>query len=527
MDFDAVIVGGGIAGLTSAAYLTRAGYNTLLCEKSEKCGGLVSSFERDGFVYDGGIRAMENSGALFPMLRQLGLQIEFVKNHISMGIEDQVIQITSNENIDDYQNLLIDLYPQSEIEIREIIAQIRKIMGYMEVQYSIDNPAFLDLKADREYFLKKIFPWIFKYALTVPRINPLNQPVVDFLKRYTQNQALLDIIAQHFFHQTPAFFALSYIKLYLDYYYPLGGTGKVVDALFALIDRQGGTIRTNTTITQLDPERKFVVDSEGNRFGFRKLIWAADQKTLYRQVDLDQLADQKVKQAVVARREQIEDKTGNDSIFSLYLGTDLDKTYFSEIASEHFFYTPSRAGESSAGPLPIGKGRPAVEAWLRDFFATTTYEIGIPVLRDSSLAPEGKTGLIVSVLFNYQLAKQAQTEGWYTEFKELCEDLVIETLDATIYPGIKAKTLHHFSATPLTIEARTGNTHGAITGWAFSNDPMPAESRLPRLLNALRTPLPNVFQAGQWTYSPSGLPISLITGKMAADQVIKALGKAR
>ena len=42
-------------------------------------------------------------------------------------------------------------------------------------------------------------------------------------------------------------------------------------------------------------------------------------------------------------------------------------------------------------------------------------------------------------------------------------------------------------------------------------------------MNAIKTPIPGVYQAGQWTYSPSGLPISLLTGKIAADRVIKDL----
>ena len=75
MTFDAIIVGAGMAGLTAAAFLARAGKSVLLCEKENNCGGLVNSFERDGFIYDGGIRAMENSGVLFPMLRSLGLEI--------------------------------------------------------------------------------------------------------------------------------------------------------------------------------------------------------------------------------------------------------------------------------------------------------------------------------------------------------------------------------------------------------------------------------------------------------------------
>ena len=527
MEYDAVIVGGGIAGLTAAAYLTKSGISTLLCEQAEYCGGLVNSFERDGFTYDGGIRGMENSGALFPMLKQLGLHIEFVKNNISLGIEDRVIRITSEENLLDYQELLVDLYPESKSEILAIVDQIKQIMYYMEVQYGIDNPMFLDLKTDREYMLKEILPWVFKYALTVRKISALDQPVVPFLKKFTQNQRLVDIIAQHFFHDTPTFFALSYIHLYLDYYYPLGGTGTVVNELIRLIERHDGIIRTKTRITQVDPERRFVVDSEGNRFGYRRLIWAADQKTLYRQINTEKIESQKIKTAVEHRRQQIEDKIGNDSIFSLFVGADLPPSYFSDIASEHFFYTPSREGETAAGPLPLGKDRPAVEAWLKAFFARTTFEVGIPALRDPSLAPPGKTGLIISVLFDYRLAKQIEDQGWYQEFKTLCEELMIDTLDGSIYPGIKNAVLHRFSATPLTFESLTGNTHGAITGWAFSNNPLPAESRLPRILNAIRTPIPGILQAGQWTYSPSGLPISLITGKMAADRVIKSLSKSR
>ena len=36
-----------------------------------------------------------------------------------------------------------------------------------------------------------------------------------------------------------------------------------------------------------------------------------------------------------------------------------------------------------------------------------------------SLAPEGKTGLIISVLFDYSLTKHIQAMGWYDEFRKL------------------------------------------------------------------------------------------------------------
>jgi uncharacterized protein with NAD-binding domain and iron-sulfur cluster len=45
--------------------------------------------------------------------------------------------------------------------------------------------------------------------------------------------------------------------------------------------------------------------------------------------------------------------------------------------------------------------------------------------------------------------------------------------------------------------------------------------------SSVKTHIPDVLQAGQWTYSPSGVPISILTGKLAADSVIKNVKNAR
>ncbi len=527
MNVDVIIVGGGMAGLTSAAFLSKAGLSVLLCEKQPSCGGLVNTFERDGFFFDGGARAIENSGVLFPMLKKLGLDLQFVHNKISLGVEDRVIRINSQADLYVYQSLLNDLYPLNQPEIDRIIRQMKKIMHYMDVQYGIDNPVFLDLKEDRDYFMKAIPPWALKYALTVPKISRLQVPVVAFLKRYTQNRSLLDIISQHFFQETPAFFALSYLKLYLDYYYPLGGTGALVEKLVAFIKSHGGTIITNAQVTLVDPQKRLVITSDGASHAYQRLIWAADQKALYRSVELEKITEPQVRAAVEARRALIADKFGNDSVFTLYLAVDLDPSHFSAIASEHFFYTPSRLGQSAAGPIPRDGDRLTIGKWLEQYLALTTYEIAVPVLRDPSLAPAGKTGLIISVLFDYRLTRHIQEMGWYEQFKSFCERLMIKTLDESIYPGIAGAILQQFSSTPLTMQKYAGTTDGAIVGWAFTNSSMPAENRLPRIMNSVKTPLPGIFQAGQWTYSPAGLPIAFITGKLAADRVIRETGKRR
>ncbi len=124
---------------------------------------------------------------------------------------------------------------------------------------------------------------------------------------------------------------------------------------------------------------------------------------------------------------------------------------------------------------------------------------------------------------DYALVRRFRDLESYDEFRNFCAERIVEILDKAIFPGLKASVLDSFTSTPLTIEAVTGNTDGAITGWAFTNGGMPAVSKLPMVARSVLTPIPGVYQAGQWSFSPSGLPISILTGKLAADKILRDL----
>lgn len=532
--YDAIVVGGGIAGLTAAAYIARAGQSVVLFERQYKVGGLVQTFQRDGIYFDGGLRSIENSGIVFPMLKQLGIELEFTKSTTSIGIENSVMRVNGKKSVDDYEQFLIEQYPDNERDVKAIIVEIKKIMDYMDILYGIDNPAFLDLKKDKEYLLKVILPWMFKFIFTIGKLKKLDEAVEEYLKRFTKNQSLIDIIAQHFFQATPTSFALSYFSLYLDYHYPKGGTASLIEKIEKYILDNGGIIKTSTTITNVHPEEKYVIDNEGNKTEYTNLIWAGDTKYLYNNITVEKLNNQKLVNKILEKRAQLKDLKGGDSVYTVYLSVNESKEYFEKICTGHFFYTPDKRGLGMVSKTELNEFlntkfidnqdielKEKLKKYLEAYFRMNTFEIAVPVLRDAALAPEGKAGVVISLLYDYTLAKKIEDYSWSAEIKLFLEQLTIDIMNETIFPGIKNKVFGCFSSSPVTIEKLTGNTQGGITGWAFTNPIMPAVSSMLGIAKSVLTPLPNIYQAGQWTYSPAGLPISILTGKLASDKVLQ------
>lgn len=544
MTVDVLVVGGGMAGLSAAAFCGQAGKSVRLCEMGNTLGGLVGSFTRNGFVFDAGIRAIEDSGIMLPMLKSLGIEIPFVKSPVSLGIADRMVPVETAQDLVAYGDMLKGLYPDNHADVDAILDDIRLVMRHMEVLYGIENPIFKDLLHDQEYVMKVLMPWMGRFLFTIGKINRMQEPAEDHLRRFTPNQSLIDIISQHYFRKTPAFFAMSYFSLYLDYRYPKGGTGTLPAALSAYCTEKGVHISTGTTIVQLQPEQHLAVTQSGERIAYRTLIWAADQKALYRTVQLDAIRNGTLRESVMGRQAMLEPLKGNDSLFSLYLAVDRDPNAFKAISNGHLFYTPSPEGlgglfhadldalleeekQVRAGTLPSTTYHDHIGQWLDRYLTGTTYEISIPVLRDPALAPEGKTGLIVSTLMDHTLFRIIRDMGWYEEMKARCETRMLQSLSESIYPGLDQVVLEAFSYSPLSLERQTGNTGGAITGWAFTNPVIPAVATMQKVATSVNTPLPDVYQAGQWAYSPAGLPISVLTGKLAAEKVKKRLKKGK
>ena len=290
------------------------------------------------------------------MLKELGIELDVVKSPVSVGVENEILNIEDINSLTEYRNLLKRIYPESEAEIDHVIRIIRKVMKHMDVLYGIENPNFKDLRRDRTYLFKELLPWLPKFLFTIGKINRMNMPVEPYLEKIIKNPSLRDIISQHFFKNTPAFFALSYFSLYLDYFYPRGGVGKLAAAVEKRFLEWGGEIKRETIIERVLAFENRVTDQNNVGYTYENLVWAADLKTFYRITDTEGLSA-KIRTKFEKVKSRLLEKRGGDSVFTLFVEVDEPIESFKKIANGHFFYSPSKTGI----------GRDALERAQQDF----------------------------------------------------------------------------------------------------------------------------------------------------------------
>ena len=74
--YDAIIIGGGLGGLVTAAMLSKEGLHVCVLEQHKVIGGCLQSFEREGYVLDTGmhyIGSMSKGQVLYQYFKYLGI----------------------------------------------------------------------------------------------------------------------------------------------------------------------------------------------------------------------------------------------------------------------------------------------------------------------------------------------------------------------------------------------------------------------------------------------------------------------
>lgn len=500
---EAVVIGGGLAGLTAASYIAKSGIKTVLVESSEQVGGYMGSFEREGVVFDYGIRAIENSGIVKPLLEDLGIakEVPFLPNTVGQNVVDSLYTISNIDESMAYIDGLATLFPHQKDELEIIKELIRKSIKDTSSLYGSENPLF-SKGLSRAY---KSLSFIIKnYKLMKELSNPdsdLRVPMEEFFKRYLSDEKLIAVLTGEFFENSPSYFVLSYHRLFFEYMYPKGGMKAIPSALSKVIKKYKGDIYTKTKVERITGDGPFKIILEDKSIIKAKRIVIASDPTHF---------------SAITGVKKGSFRPG-ESVFTLFVTL---KAPVREIAPHnigHLFHM----NDINHTPLD------AKNASLKDFANFSNIEISIPSVRDPSLSPKDKTGIIMSA----PMFAKTDTYDWLNSTGEEYEKMKKEVIEgflmsvSTLIPQLKDKKniLYLSSVTPKDYQEMTQNSGGSITGWGYTNEKSPSETSFFNIGQSIKTKVDGIYRCGQWTFSPTGAPVSIMTGRLAADALIASL----
>lgn len=508
--FDVIIIGAGLAGLTAGAYLTRAGARVLVCEQAPQVGGLFNSFWQQGYLFDGGIKAIENSGIMLAMLRELGLldQIDLVPSPIAIIADGVLRPVRAWEDVEAYFRWLIAAWPGQEAGLRRILRDVQTVFDLLGGLLSFPIPSLVGpdaVKAARHEWLRTHG----RGLLGLPRVASLLGPELRaYLSARLDDPSLVNFMAGLFPEGTTAFFGLAYWLIFLDYYYPRQGVRAMPDALAGYTEAGGGEIRLRAKVEQvlLHAGRAAGVRlASGEEIAAGCVIAAGDlRQTLLELLPAGSLPAE-MERAVRAARY-------SHTAVNVYLGLDLPPEALPFEHYGHVYYLPDLQGISAEDR----RSRP-------DYFLHVPQELSIPCLHAPHLAPPGKTGLIVSCMTNWHYGGGwGQPGAAYEALKERAtRDLLVSL--GRVVPGLEDHIELVSTGTPRTIVAQTLNTEGAIMGWAWEKGAGLQRGSFLQMRGSVHTPVPGLLVAGHWAWSPGGSPIAALTARLAANEALKAV----
>jgi len=510
-DYDAVVIGSGIGGLTTAAFLARKGHNVLLCEQHNRPGGYFTSFPHKGYIFDGGIQACENLGALIPMLEELGIldRITLKKSPVGMALPDALVRIDTISDIDKLYEVLAKNFPDQAEGLDQVRRDTQKIAHTLDAFVQLPNPLF------RSYFrmVKALPGWLIRHGRSLRGARMFGSlmkvPMEEYLGEHISDPRVVRMLKHVFPRGTATTFGLGYFKLFVDYYYPSGGMEVIADAMAGSIRENGGTVRCKTLVEEviLENGRAAGVKIQGGEIIRAPFVVSnGDAKRLF----LKMLPPDAVPGPF---REKVE-KTGvSESAFRLFLGVDIPPEELPLKGCEHIFpFCPDYEGVTYE---EMQKSE--------DFFRRSPQVISVPCLNHPGMAPEGKSGIMINVATVAEWGDNWGTkDGERTEkYRELKEKVTEETIAVTerLIPGISRKIEVTLAATPYTLERYTLNHGGTLMGWEYN--PRETFHNTGRNWLALGhfTPVKNLLMVGHWAFYPGGAPSGIFGGKIVADYV--------
>ncbi len=498
-NFDVIVIGSGIGGLTAAALLSRYGKRVIVCESHTVAGGAAHSFRRQGFEFDSGPSfycGLSDARSLNPVKQVLDILGESLQTvpydplghyHFPEG------SFAVYGNSQRYREEVAKITPQGA---RELARFESRLLPLYEAMKGIPT---LALRSDWQLvpiLLGRYLPSLLKMLPNLPLVQSSVGSVMDATVKDPWVRRLIDLEcfllsglkASGTIAPEVAFMLGERSNTAIEY--PLGGSGAIVDALVNGFKKWGGELRLGCHVEQ-------IIVENGQAVGVR----------LSSSQPLKKEGEEVIKAPVV-----ISNATIWDTYTKLLLAEDLPASYrqaaLDTPAVESFMHL--HLGFRGEELEELTGHHVVVHDAQKDITVPgNTCMISIPSVWDATLACPNH-----HVVHAYTLEPYA---GWekdsnYEEKKKHKAQSLYNAI-AKVIPDIRERVVLELIGTPLTHAAYLRRYQGSYG---------PAIAAGKGMFPSTNTPIKGLYRVGDSTMPGIGVPAVAASGILCANSLMKS-----
>ncbi len=508
-EYDVVVIGAGVGGLTAAALLSKAGFSVCVLEKEPHPGGYLAGFRRKDFRFDTAIHWLNQCGAdgmagkIFTILgsdHPQALPQKRIRRYIG-NTHDYLL----TNHPDELKEQWIREFPHERKGIEKFFKAAKKIgaafNNFSSIFRTEESMSFLEK-------LKNKLPLI-KFGMAfIPHLGYTGEKgLKKGLNKYFKEQKLHDVFASDgelIGCMVPIGWAY-----YGDFQTPPTGGGQVIPEWLEYVIRYYG----NDTAYKCAVE-KIIMEKDvakGVRFSHRGNAYEVRSKYVIAACDVEMLYERMLPAHVLDEKFRTKLKEAEMYSSSLTISIALD--------------CPTEALGLSEELVHISKEDVTKEEHSAGDPLKSEIIILPPSLRDKSLAPEGCGTLTI-----FMPAYMSFKDGWltsqdergnyirneaYKKLKQEIAEVLIDRVEKIVAPGLRSHILFYDVATPVTHWRYTGNKNGTMMG------AKPGKQNMQNKIAHYHTPVKNLLLGGHWAELGGGVPIAVKAGTNAALLILQ------
>ena len=508
--YDAIVIGAGLGGLSTAALLTTNGRRVLVLEQNQVVGGCSQVFRRQGnrYEFDVGVHYIGDcapGGTVDRLMHALGLdgRIDFAELDADgfSTITLPGVSFRVPRGWREYEDRLAATFPDQEAGVRRCVRTLRAVAE----EISAERPSGVRHALSRAGGLRSTLWWGLRPLARLYDACGLSQEVRTVIAGECGDYAVPPSKAPVALH---AGFLDHYLKA--GAYYPKGGGQVIAARLTEVIAAHGGTVHTKARVDRIVVEGGRAVGvrlTDGEEIRSPVVVSNADIQRTYLELVGREHLPQRLRRKAESFRMAL-------PLFSLYLAVDFDvrdrlpnsTCWIYPHADIEAIYADAYAGRIPAQvPVFMTSGT------LKDPGGDHTAPPGHSTLELMTIAPADHDAWAVGA---GPVAGERYSRGpAYLVTKEKLAEAVLDTASMVV-PDLREHIVYRDASTPITQERFTLSTGGACYGLEMTI------SQLGPFRPDVTTTIPGLFLAGASTKHQHGIVATLNGGAGTAGAIL-------